>query len=361
MPHFSGDPGHWLFWPDYSASNPFQLMVYRAFPPGWRVAHGDLAAALARQSEGGRVVFHLHWEDAVYRAARDIAAANSLVGDFLARLDTFLASGGTFVWTVHNEQPHEAAYVETDAGLRRALAARAHVVHMHGHVAAECMAPPLGLAPLSVLVTPLGGFSGHYPDDIGQTAARRYFDIAPDAPVFATLGAMRAYKGIDLLLEAFRAVQARVPSARLLLAGRANANTTARYVSAGPGILALPQYIDDATVQYVLRAADFAVFAFRKVMVSSSVLLAQTFGLPAIVPDLPALREMIEPGRNGFVYPVGDAAGLARMMLGCVALPADSRAGLTAAALAEIARRDWGDYTRALVNAAEATMLARAA
>ncbi len=87
-------------------------------------------------------------------------------------------------------------------------------------------------------------------------------------------------------------------------------------------------------------------------MVSSSVLLAETFGLPVIVPDLPTLREMVEPGRNGFVYPAGDAEALARLMLGAAGLPRDSRAALAAGALEDVRRRDWGRFATARVRAA---------
>jgi glycosyltransferase involved in cell wall biosynthesis len=349
------DAGLWLFWPDYSGENPFQHMVHRSFPAGWEVRPGGLDAALAAlDAAHGTVVFHLHWEDAIYRDAADSAEAEALVDGFLGGLDAFMARGGRLLWTVHNDGPHEPRFLAVDGRLRRALAARAHAVHMHSRVAAEQMAPPLGLSPEEVLVTPLGGFSGHYPDDASRDSARRYFGIGPEAPVFVTLGAARAYKGLDLLLRAFGGVRDRRPDARLIVAGRTGlpAGAGARFVEPAPGVLLMPNYIDDATVQYVLRAADFAVFSFRRVMVSSSVLLAETFGLPVIVPGLPTLREMVEPGRNGFVYPPGDAEALARLMLGAAALPPESRDALAAGASDDIRRRDWNRYTAALVDAA---------
>jgi beta-1,4-mannosyltransferase len=347
--------GLWLFWPDYSGENPFQHMLRRAFPPGWEVRPGGLGSAIAalRGAPRGPVVFHLHWEDAVYREAADSAEAEAAVDAFLGGLDAFLADGGRLVWTVHNDGPHEPRFLDLDGRLRCALAARAHTVHMHSRVAAEVMGPPLGLAPAEILVTPLGGFAGHYPDDASRDSARRYFGIDADAPVFVTLGAARAYKGLDLLLRAFASVRERRPDARLIIAGRTGHPACGgRFAEPAPGVVLMPHYIDDASVQYVLRAADYAVFSFRRVMVSSSVLLAETFGLPAIVPDLPTLREMVEPGRNGFLYPPGDAEALARLMLGAAGLPSECREALAAGALDDIRRRDWGRYTGALVRAA---------
>ncbi|WP_135469765.1 glycosyltransferase family 4 protein [Crenalkalicoccus roseus] len=345
--------GLWVFWPDYSHDNPYQTLVRRAFPPGWEVRSAGLGTALAALGAArGPVVFHLHWEDAIYREARQAEEAERLAEHFLAGLDRFLAAGGRFAWTVHNAQPHEPRFPELDRRLRRALAERAHAVQMHSPAAVAEMAPALGLAPETVLVTPHGGYTGYYPDDIGRAAARRYFGLDPEAPVFVTLGNLRPYKGIEVLQAAFAALRARLPEARLIIAGRSGTPAFGRFREPSPGVLLMPDRIDDATVQYVLRAADFAVFSFRRIMTSGSVLLAQSFGLPVIVPDLPTLAEMVEPGRNGFTYPAGDAVALARVMLGAAGLPPASRAALSEGALAEIAQRDWGHYAAALVRAA---------
>jgi glycosyltransferase involved in cell wall biosynthesis len=347
------DSGLWIFWPDYSHENPFQSMLYRAFPPGWTARSGDLQAAAAALAEGGRgVVFHLHWEDAIYREASHAAAAEALVESYLLRLDGFIAAGGRFVWTVHNEMPHEPRFAGLDGKLRTALAARARVVHMHSAVAASCMAPQLGISASRVLVTALGGFTGYYPDDISKVQARRYFGIDDNATVFVTLGALRAYKGLEALLDAFAAAHAEQPCIRLILAGRCGQQAAGRFVWLRPGVLMMPRYIDDSTIQYVMRAADFGVFAFRRVMVSSSVLLAETFGLPVIVPKLPTLQEMVESGRNGLIYPAGDTRALADAMLVAASLSTADRLALGRGAREDIRGRDWHHYASALIEAA---------
>ena len=353
MPTDRADSGLWVFWPDFSHDNPFQHMVYRAFPPAWTVRSAGIEVAAAALTQGRwPVVFHLHWEDVIYRDAPDAAAADALVDGYLTRLDAFIAAGGRFVWTVHNDGPHEARFPGVDGRLRAALAARAHALQMHSVLAAASMAPPLGIPASRVLVTPLGGFAGYYPDDVTRRQARRYFGIDDDAPVFVTLGALRAYKGVEVLLDAFSAVHAAIAEARLIVAGRTGQQGVGRFVWLRPGVLVMPRYIDDSTIQYLLRAADFGVFAFRRVMVSSSVLLAETFGLPVIVPDLPTLREMVQPGHNGLLYPAGDVDALACALFGAIGLSGADRAALGRGALEDIRRRDWSDYTRALTAAA---------
>jgi hypothetical protein len=87
------------------------------------------------------------------------------------------------------------------------------------------------------------------PDGAGRGSARRRFAIRAEAPVFATPGAARAYKGLDPLLSAFVAVREPRLDTRLIVAGRAgHGGCGSRFVEPAPGALLMPHRIDDATV-----------------------------------------------------------------------------------------------------------------
>jgi hypothetical protein len=64
------------------------------------------------------------------------------------------------------------------------------------------------------------------------------------------------------------------------------------------------------------------------------------------------MREMVQPGLNGFLFTADDPIALARTMLGTLGLSAAERAALGQAALDNIRGRDWAEYTRALTEAA---------
>jgi glycosyltransferase involved in cell wall biosynthesis len=59
-----------------------------------------------------------------------------------------------------------------------------------------------------------------------------------------------------------------------------------------------------------LNAADVLAFPFRRVLTSSSVMLAMSFGRPVIVPRMGCLPELVGE-EAGFLYEPGDVAGLA--------------------------------------------------
>jgi glycosyltransferase involved in cell wall biosynthesis len=48
--------------------------------------------------------------------------------------------------------------------------------------------------------------------------------------------------------------------------------------------------------------ADAAVFSFTEILTSGSVIVALSYGLPAIVPDKGDMPWIIEPGHNGYLY-----------------------------------------------------------
>src|SRR5207248_5271036 len=68
-------------------------------------------------------------------------------------------------------------------------------------------------------------------------------------------------------------------------------------------------HIDD--VPDVLAAAD--VFAFPSLWegLGGSLIEAMALALPIVASDLPAIREVVEDGRNADLVPLGDAASLA--------------------------------------------------
>jgi len=101
------------------------------------------------------------------------------------------------------------------------------------------------------------------------------------------------------------------------------------------------------------RTADVYISASRCDGSSVSLLEAMASGLPAIVSDIPANREWVEPGVNGWWFRDGDAAALAESILTA------SRAGKGLKEMGKRsretaeARADWRQNFPALLRAYE--------
>ena len=68
-------------------------------------------------------------------------------------------------------------------------------------------------------------------------------------------------------------------------------------------------YISEDRMQTYLLAADVAVFSFRKIMTSGSVILAMSYGLPILAPSLGCLPELVTD-EAGILYHPSDPESL---------------------------------------------------
>ena len=87
-----------------------------------------------------------------------------------------------------------------------------------------------------------------------------------------------------------------------------------------------------------LDAADFAAFPFRSVTNSSSVLLAQSFGLPVIIPNLDSLSDV--PKDCALRYAPSEE-GLGRALEQAAELSAELRSDMASAARRHAHSMDW--------------------
>jgi glycosyltransferase involved in cell wall biosynthesis len=106
-------------------------------------------------------------------------------------------------------------------------------------------------------------------------------------------------------------------------------------------------WLPSEDVARFLQASNFAVFPFREITNSASVMLAQSFGLPVVISDLAYLSDIpddsairIEPNVESLVTGLLRAEGLS----------AHQYREMSAAGLAWSARTDWSDIARATVE-----------
>lgn len=247
------------------------------------------------------------------------------------------------VTTVHNLAEHERRRgfrLALDAALRLSSAAIVHQPRppeWFGELCRRRTGRPPFYAPHGALdLYALGGEA-----DPSLRAAK---GIPAEALVFLFFGAIRPYKGLDVLLDAFEVVARRLPHVHLVVAGRpwegfeslqakidASCAKDRIHVDLG--------YIPTNRVREYFGAADVVVLPYRSFEAQSGVgMTAAAFCKPMIVADVGGLAEL-QPDPDFVVRP-GDAGGLAQAMLRAASDPA-RLAGLGEAAQRIGRERDW--------------------
>ena len=152
--------------------------------------------------------------------------------------------------------------------------------------------------------------------EVGQFLAaspRPEWQGTPERPTVVFLGRTdEPRKGLGVLLAALPALRDLVPGVRVLVAGRGDLDDAREIDARYPGTLELLGEISDEEKAELLRSAD-AYIAPQTGGESFGIVLVEAMGADAVVvaSDLPAFRRVLDEGRAGYMFPVGDATALA--------------------------------------------------
>ena len=191
------------------------------------------------------------------------------------------------------ERAHAVVVFHEEA--RRTLAAR------HAGLAAKLQVVPQGVAESVVTCT-------------RQELRRRYM-LEQEAVIFFMAAGIRAVKNIGLALDAFSLLQARVPRARLFLAGPVIDEAEARKVlAAGKHLRGFAYFgeIHHVYIRELMACADAFVSTSCCEGMPGAVMEAMAEGLPVLATDVPGNRALVADGRNGYLVSADDAGTLAR-------------------------------------------------
>ena len=149
-------------------------------------------------------------------------------------------------------------------------------------------------------------------------------------------------KGMPILLDALKILAPELPALELLVVGGGDQDELRR--QAGPTLrdrLVLLGQVDDVTKARALRSVD-VYCAPNTGGESFGMILTEAMSASAAVvgSDLDAFRRVLDDGRAGVLFPVGDPVGLAAALREMLVSP-QRRAELVAAARQRVTAFDW--------------------
>lgn len=247
-------------------------------------------------------VIHLNWPEDLYRrsAAGDMGQSVDRLRD---RLHQARSRDSTIAWTVHNERPHEQVDDDVDYRAYQCIVNSANVIHHHCECSQVLVEQKYEVPADTIqFVAPHGHYFG-YKDEISRDEARRRLGLSDDKFVFLHFGAIRGYKGIDLVLAAFR--RARRKRDVMLVAGRmlgtgsfAARLKLAPYKYFAPTVHWHLRMIDSDEIQVFLNAADAIVLGHTSGLNSGVAVLGMSFGKPVVGPNLGCISSVLDQGIN---------------------------------------------------------------
>lgn len=290
--------------------NPFQSLCYQAFGE-----HGlavtpvtdpwSFPALTHLHGQTRGLVYHLHWLSFVHQGATSARRAAEATNRFMDQLRQFRRDGGKVVWTVHNMVSHDAKFLDEEMRLQQAVATEVDLVHVMSEDTPELVRDVLQLPEDRIICVPHPSYLGAYEDYLPRDQARLMLGIEPDEVVYVVFGAIKAYKGIERLLDAFNLLLERseIPR-RLIIAGGADKDEhTQELVSRlrmHPYVLLQERKVPGDQVQRLMRSADLAVLPHERALNSGGALLGPSFDLPVVASRVGVLPSLLSPDFTEF-------------------------------------------------------------
>lgn len=246
------------------------------------------------------------------------------------------------VWTVHElDEFYETRYPILDRMMVSFLMKVCRQLIVHSDFSAQEIRRRYRFArEISCFRHP--SYVGGYPNDIGREDAREQLELGKDVTVYLFLGRIKPYKGVESLIDTFRATHDQ--ESRLLIVGEPFDEETGRRIAtlaaADSRIIADIRYLPNDRLQVYMNAADVVVLPFRKTHTSGSLMLAMSFGKPVIAPAIASIPEYVD-GQSGILFDPADPEALRAALLVARGM---NLADMGKQAFARVANMGWTDF-----------------
>lgn len=246
-----------------------------------------------------------------------------------------LPRGRPLVLTAHDVLPREPRPGQLSAQRRAYERVDAVVVHSeHGRAR---LIDELGLASERVHLI-RHGVLRPWEGQAGQPLPPELSSDEGQAPVVLFFGLLRPYKGLDLLLDAWREVS----GAELWVVGKPRMDLAGLRVAEPPGVRWLTRFVSDGEMLSLMRRASLAVLPYREIDQSGVAFTALGAGLPLLLSDVGGFPELVRTGAAR-TFPSGEATALAEQLQGLLDDPGALRSMAAAAARADEGELSWAD------------------
>ena len=212
------------------------------------------------------------------------------------------------VLTAHDVLPREPRRGQLAA--QRRLYERVDRVVVHSEHGRRRLVDALDIDPAKVEVIEHGAFE-HLTHVVGARPLPA--DLAAvQKRVVLCFGLLRPYKGIDVLLDAWRRLR---PDAELWIVGMPRMDIAPLTAAAPPSVRWVPRFIADDEIGAYFERADLVVLPYRESDQSGVLFTALAFGAPLLLSDVGGFGEVAAQGAAALVAP-GDRAALATQIGG---------------------------------------------
>lgn len=213
------------------------------------------------------------------------------------------------VLTVHDSLIHvgDAASAKTPQWIYDLACSRARERIVHAPQVKDSLTRRTGIPPESVHVIPYV--------IVGDVDTSVGVDVKPQ-PEILFFGRIWEYKGLEYLIRAEPLITAKVPQAKIVIAGTGEDFGRYRKMMVNPDhFIVHNEYVSDEKRAELFRRAAVVVLPYIEASQSFIISIAYRFGKPVVATTVGGLPEMVDHGRTGLLVPPRDTTELAKAIV----------------------------------------------
>ncbi|RED54836.1 glycosyltransferase [Cohnella lupini] len=242
--------------------------------------HGKLLLQVGQTRPGD--IVHVHWMHHAYQNRNPLLF---IVKSFLFVLTMVYLKlkNVQLVWTIHNLYPHQTKYPRMERFMRSLICRFCSKLIVASESIKRKVVSEFGVPARKLFVVKHGHYLGVYKPS-GMNVRERH-GIGEDADVFLFLGAIKAYKGVEDLIESFNEIKTK--RSYLIVAGKADGEMEAylRKVEDTSNIVLDLRFVPNEEVADLIGAVDVMVMPYKEITTSGSAILGLSFKKLIVMPD----------------------------------------------------------------------------
>ena len=141
-----------------------------------------------------------------------------------------------------------------------------------------------------------------------KNQSRAKLDLPQDKTILLFFGMIKKVKGLEVLLKSMRKIIDKNPEVVLLIAGKPWENNFSIYQkiidenNLSENVILHTKFIDYEDVEHYYCSSDLVILPYKKIYQSGVLMMTLSYERPALVSDLPPLKEVITDNENGFLF-----------------------------------------------------------
>lgn len=232
-------------------------------------------------------IIHIHWPSTIYQHENLV---KNMIKIFLLFIQLFILKikKVDIVWTIHNIYPHEYKNKKIEKFVRQIIIDNCRIIFSLGEGIKRSILNEYKLTENKIKVIKHGHYFGEYPENYFYS--RESLNIKQDDVVFLFIGQIKAYKGIEELIDSF--TKAEIENSKLIIAGNPTKEMNSYIKEINhESIIKITQFIPDDDLVSLIGVCDYVVLPYKNITTSGTAILAASYNKPIILPDNECIRD----------------------------------------------------------------------